>query len=173
MKNTEKGCVSINSRVRASPPSASWDRSRGRGYGCGISPTARRTFSASRRWGRSVYDPPAFLPPPCAAAGRTVSEAPAPVPGPRPRPPPDAAGAPDGAAPPRLRPQRPHLRTPIAPPAEDRQRPHRVVAAARESVAGTTDNRHGYPFPPLILSFFLIPSNLSSSSPPSFLLSTG
>lgn len=64
-------------------------------------------------------------------------------PQPRPR---DAVVELDEVAPPRLRLPRPHLRSPIAPPVEDHRRPHHVAAAARESVARTTDNRHAYVF---------------------------
>lgn len=51
----------------------------------------------------------------------------------------DAAVALDEAVLPRLRPPRPHLRTPADLPAEDRRPPLRAATAARESVAVTTD----------------------------------
>lgn len=137
--------VGLNSRVRASPPSASWDRSRGQACGCGISPAATRIVWVSRRWERSVYGPRASPRPLDVVAGPKVSAALALVLEPQPRPR-DAVVELDEVAPPRLRLPRPHLRSPIAPPVEDRRRPHHVAAAARESVARTTDNRRAYVF---------------------------
>lgn len=137
--------VGLNSRVRASPPSASWNRSRGQACGCGISPAATRIVWVSRRWERSVYGPRASPRLLGVVAGLKVSAAPALVLEPQPRPR-DAVVELDEVAPPRLRLPRPHLRSPIAPPVEDRRRPHHVAAAARESVARTTDNRHVYVF---------------------------
>lgn len=123
------------SRVLASPPSASWSRSRGRVCGCEISQAERPSDGrASRLAGRSVYGPRASPQPHDAAVNRQASAALAPVPGPQPRPR-DAAAAPSAAAHPRLRPPRPHLRSPADRPAEDRRPPRRGAVAAHGSVA--------------------------------------
>lgn len=127
----------VYSRVLASPPSASWGRPRGRVCGCEISRVARPSDDrVSRPAKRSAYDPRASPRPRDAAADRQASAAPAPVPGPQLRPR-DAAAAPSAAAHPRLRPPRPHLRSPADRPAEDRRPPRHGAVAAHGSVAAT------------------------------------
>jgi len=89
---------------------------------------------ASRPAERSAYDPRVSPRPRDAVVDRQVSAALAPVLGPQPRPR-DAAAVPSAAAHPRLRPPRPHLRSPADRPAEDRRPPLREAVAAHGSVA--------------------------------------
>lgn len=107
--------------------------------GCEISRAARPSDDrVSRPAKRSAYGPRASPRPRDAAADRQVSAALAPVPGPQLRPR-DAAAAPSAAAHPRLRPPRPHLRSPADRPAEDRRPPRRGAVAAHGSVAATIE----------------------------------
>lgn len=80
-------------------------------YDCEISPMGRSTVSVSRPLGRSVYDLPAFQRHRDAVVDPRVSIALAPVLAPLPPRPRDVAVAPNAAAYPQVRPQRPRLRS--------------------------------------------------------------